>query len=139
MTSIDLSPWSRASTRLLFGLSIRFPRRRNYAVAIGTAARQLSLQQLRFIFQPHPAQFENALDEIIRQAVFRGIVLGLLDRHWHGCPPAFFICCWLCWLRATHSYVAVGPADRSHAAFPACKSCRSHQTVSFDLLGRKID
>src|SRR6516165_6845607 len=94
MTSIALSPRSRASACLRFGSSIRFPWRRNHAVAIGAAARQFSLQPLRFVFQAHPSQFANAPDQLIRPALaFRGIVvLWLFERHWHRCPPAYFCC-----------------------------------------------
>jgi hypothetical protein len=121
---------------LRFGPSIRFPWRRNHAVAIGAAARQFSLQPLGFILQTHPAQFANALDEIIRSALaFRSIVaLWLFERHWHGCPPAIF-CRWLGRLFATRrSYIAVG-LPNSTARRYADANHAGRQNLSFDLSG----
>jgi hypothetical protein len=135
MTSIALSPRSRASAGLRFGPSIRFPRRRNHAVAVGASARQFSLQPLRLIFQTHPAQFANALDEIIRSTlVFRSIVaLWLLERHWHCCPPAIF-CCWLCRLSATRSLHRSWAAESIARRYTAA-NLAGRQNLSFDLLG----
>src|SRR5262249_901552 len=129
------SPLSLVQARLRFGSSIGLPRRRNYAVAIGAPLCQFSLQPLGLVFQSHPAQFANALDEVIRPTLaFRGILVPwLFERHWHNSPPASFVV-WLCRLRALQRcYIAVGPADRSRAA-RGRKSRRSRQTVSFDLL-----
>src|SRR5690348_2650760 len=136
MTSIALSPRSRASTRLRCGSSIRFARRRNHAVAIGAAARQFSLQQLRLLLQAHPAQFANALDEIIRPAlVFRGIVvLWLFERHWHCCPPASFLLLALPAVRNRDVLASQSDCRIDRAPLYGRKSRRSRQNLSFDLL-----
>src|SRR5689334_15904697 len=93
MTSIALSPRSRASVHSRFGSSIRLPRRGNDAVALGASPRQFLLQPLGFLFQSHPAQFANALDQVVRpRLAFREIVWRwVFERHWHDYPPASFL------------------------------------------------
>jgi hypothetical protein len=94
------------------------------------------LQPLRLIFQAHPAQFANALDEIIRpDLAFRGIVaLWLFERHWHGLSSRIFLLLALPAVRNA-TFLCRSCTCRSIARrFAGANRGRSRQNVSFDLL-----
>src|SRR5262249_61933810 len=125
---------------LHYRLSIRSARRRNHAVAIGEAARQFALQPLGLVVHPHPAQLANALDEIVRPTlVVRGVALWLLERHWHGYPPASFTCL-VHRLRATPTSLRCGlglPTDHAPLSRRDRASVAKRSALTYCLAGAR--